>query len=265
MNTNANGKVPFDRAEAYRQAGWSGTLALPARKKKPPPEGFTGNGGGWPGPEDLASWRAQGLENIALRPPPMVIGLDVDCYDGKLGKETFLALCERWGAPQRTWYSTARRDGSGIRWFRVPHEVRDLWPTEAGPGIEIVRFGHRYGVAPPSIHEDTGERYRWVRPDGTDASDGEIPTFGDLAELPARWVEGLTGVQANGKRDPGHVRPGSRAELRENRERASDWFAELEDGEPCSCIGQTAADALAAARREDGNAYDHTRDAVLAL
>lgn len=31
--------APFDRAEAYRTAGWSGTLAFEPRKKFPPPGG----------------------------------------------------------------------------------------------------------------------------------------------------------------------------------------------------------------------------------
>ena len=43
-------KRPFDEAEAYRRVGWSGTIALPARSKAPPPEGYTGADGRWPTP-----------------------------------------------------------------------------------------------------------------------------------------------------------------------------------------------------------------------
>ena len=52
---------------------------------------------------------------------------------------------------------------------------------------------------------------------------------------------------------------------REDRAVGREWIAQLPGGEPCAYVGQLAADAMAAARREDGNAYDHTRDAVMAL
>lgn len=80
--------TPFDRAEEYRQVGWTGTLLLPAGQKGPPPRGFTGADGAMPTPADIAAWRAEHngeRSNIALRLPPVVVGVDVDCYDGKRG------------------------------------------------------------------------------------------------------------------------------------------------------------------------------------
>lgn len=257
--------APLDYAERYRAAGWLGVIAFDARTKWPPPAGFTGYDGRWPTNDDIARWRAEGKENLGNRVPHGVIGLDVDCYNGKPGGKTLRRLCRQLGAPEKTWTSTSRNDGSGIRWYRVPHEIRDDWPTTAGPGIEIIRYAHRYGMMPPSIHPDTGNAYRWVRPDGTDAGDSDIPSPGDLAELPATWVEYLTGVSANGEKKPSHAKPGSRAKQREKRKDAQHWIIGLPGGAPCEFTGKLAADALASARREHGDAYDHTRDAVLAL
>ena len=93
----------------------------------------------------------------------------------------------------------------GILLYRVPSGVDPTaWPTGAGPSIEIIRHAHRYAVVWPSIHPETGQPYRWYRPDGTLADEGEIPGLGDLPELPAAWLVGLTGHGGNG----GHVNPG---------------------------------------------------------
>ena len=113
----------------------------------------------------------------------------------------------------------------------------------------------------PSIHPETGQPYRWYRPDGTLADEGEIPGLGDLPELPAAWLVGLTGHGGNGD----HVKPGSRASRRETDQKAREWITALPAGEPCRYVGKLAADLHGAARREDGNAYDTTRDAVMAL
>ncbi len=255
--------APFDQAEAYRAKGWSGEIALPARAKDPPPDGFTGYEGRFSTPTDWARWRQSGLTNIALRLPPNVVGLDVDAYGGKRGAETLATREAEWGALPPTYVSTSRGvSASGIRLFRLPPGAptgaENGWPTEAGPGIEIIRFAHRYAVVWPSVHPE-GRIYRWRRPDGGDA--GELPGLGDLAELPEAWVAGLTG-HSNGQSGQ---KPGSRASRREDDKQARQWINDLPKGKSCRYAGKLAADALAAARREDGNAYDHTMAAVLAL
>ena len=233
------------------------------RSKFPPPGGFTGYDGRWPTPEDIAGWRSRGFRaegehhdasNIALRLPAVAIGLDVDCYEGKTGADELARLVEQWGPLPPTWKTTSRDDGSGILLYRVPSGVDPTtWPTGAGPSIEIIRHAHRYAVVWPSIHPETGQPYRWHRPDGTLADEGEIPGLGDLAELPAAWLVGLTGHGGNG----GHVKPGSRASRRETDQRAREWIAALPTGEPCAYVGKLAAELHGAARREDGNAIRH--------
>jgi hypothetical protein len=251
--------APFASASAYRAKGWSGTLPLPPGKKSPPPDGFTGYDGRWPTTGEIEAWQSNGhgKGNLGLRLPGAVVGLDIDAYGDKPGGATLAALMRRWGPLPPTWRSTARADDlSGIRLFRVPPDLE--WPTEAGPGIEIIRYAHRYMVVWPSVHPEGGT-YRWIRPDGT-ASLSEIPTL-DLPDLPAAWLAGLTGHGADGD----HVKPGSRAESRERGKQAGPWLASLPKGEPCRYVGRLAADLEAAATRQDGNAYDHTRDTVMAI
>jgi hypothetical protein len=72
-------------------------------------------------------------------------------------------------------------------------------------------------------------------------------------------------VSANGERDPSHTRPGSRGDRHEKERAARAWLRALPTGDPCPYVGRLEADATAAARREEGSAYEGTRDAVLAL
>src|SRR5690606_32377887 len=61
-----------------------------------------------------------------------------------------------------------------------------------GPGIEVIRHGHRYAVAWPSTHPDTGRPYRWITPDGATALT-DIPAPDTLPEPPHAWVAHFTG------------------------------------------------------------------------
>lgn len=191
LDTTAPG--PYGQAAAaYWKAGWKGILPLPARRKKYPPTGFTGATGAFPSYADVYAWTegedAEG--NICLRLTDDIIGIDVDQYDGKTGGDVIASREAKWGDLPPTWRSTSRTDTvSGIRFYRVPPGLR--WPGEVGPGVELVRYAHRYAVVWPSIHPE-GRTYRWVRPDGTPTV-GEIPTPDDLADLPDEWVSGLTG------------------------------------------------------------------------
>ncbi|MCU1615031.1 MAG: hypothetical protein JWO98_2571, partial [Frankiales bacterium] len=182
---------PYAHAwESYRAAGWTGIIPLPPRKKASPPKGVTGPGGIWPSYADCMSW-AEGREgngNIALRLPPGFLGIDIDSYDGKPGFETFIAACKRYGPPPPSWKSSSREGVSGISFYRVPEGL--AWPGEIGPSVETVHTGHRYAVVWPSIHPDTGATYQWTDPDGEPCPP---PDVDQLPELPAAWVQGLTG------------------------------------------------------------------------
>lgn len=179
-----------DTFDAYWRAGWRGILPLPPRKKKSPPAGYTG-GGDDPSYADLFTWAegSEGRGNIALRMPRNVIGLDVDAYGDKIGAVTLSLAEERWGPLPATWRSTSRDDGvSGIRFYRVPEGL--AWPGELGDATEIIQRGHRYAVAPPSIHPDTGATYRWIGPQGVPST--VVPDIDDLPLLPEAWVQGIT-------------------------------------------------------------------------
>ena len=183
-----------DAAPVYRDAGWSGVIPLPYASKRLVLTGWTGHGGAWPSFADVQAWcdsdaADEGGGNIALRLPPDVVGIDVDAYSGKKGAATFAAAVAKWGPLPATWTSTARDDGiSGIQLFRIPEGLR--WPGELGPHVEIIYVGYRYLVVWPSVHPDTGGRYRWIRPDGLTST--VPPTPDDLPKLPPAWVAGIT-------------------------------------------------------------------------
>lgn len=177
-------------AAAYHRAGWS-PLPLPARTKAPVPKGWTGASGATPSGADVHTWTEDHPDgNIALRLPPHVIGIDVDHYDGKPGALVLHQLETQLGALPPTWRTTSRDDGvSGIRLYRIPTGLR--WPGGLGPGIDTIRFDHRYAVAWPSTHPNGGT-YRWYTPDGLVTAAG-IPDPDDLPDLPDAWITHFTG------------------------------------------------------------------------
>jgi len=181
--------TPYAQAAGHLVlAGWW-PLPLPARSKKSPPEGYTGGAGRAPSPDDVNTWlRTQAAGNVAVRLPPDVVGIDVDAYGDKPGADTLAQLEAEHGPLPATVVVTSRHDGaSGIRLFRLPDGVDQATFRTGWPGIEILRHGHRYVVAPPSIHPDTGEPYRCFDP----ASGEVLPTLpakADLPMLPESWA-----------------------------------------------------------------------------
>jgi hypothetical protein len=213
---------PFaDAVGFYRRAGWAGTLPLPERAKSNPPDrlpdgrkfSFTGHDGVDPDDATVAYWAANGQAtgNIALRMLDGVIGLDVDAYDAwrpvrdpatgqvvsrlvhKRGAETLAELEAALGLLPPTWVSSARPAPSGIRLFRVPDGVTIT--ESALPGdIEIVRRGHRYMVAPPSVHPETGTAYGWWFGSSTAPwyAPGRPPSRDEIPWLPGAWAVRLS-------------------------------------------------------------------------
>lgn len=171
-------------ARRYLELGWN---PLPVRGKHLGlPSGFTGREGIDVEERDAERWiEARGDDNICLRMPAGVIGVDVDGYGEKKGRETLSALEGARGELPLTFAAGSREDEvSGIRFFRVPAGTE--LPAIMGPGIEVIQRHHRYAVAWPSVHPDTGRQYRWRRVPGWEEC--APPAAGELPELPAEWL-----------------------------------------------------------------------------
>ena len=180
---------PFrDAAHIYFARGWF-PFPLPPAAKFPPPKGWTGYHAGYPSAADIQAWSDNGVggDNIGLRMAPDQLAIDVDAYGDKLGAKTFAQALARLGPLPPTWSLTSRDDGmSGMQVFRVPPGRQ--WADVLGPGVEIIHWGHRYSVAAPSIHPDTGHRYVWRDPDWNIVAG---PEASDVPALPAAWVNDL--------------------------------------------------------------------------
>lgn len=180
-----------DAAPLYREAGWRGVLPLPPGRKASPPPGFTGNQGLWPTDEEVEEWREGCPDgNVALRVPMGVTGIDVDAHKVAGAVEALEALC---GPLPSTWVSSARQEPSGIYWYRTPLEA--VLMDRPVDGVEVIKFGHRYGVIPPSIHPDLDTPYGWSlgRPGGTrKAMRTAWPQPSGLTEMPEVAVLALS-------------------------------------------------------------------------
>ena len=207
-------------ALTYFTNGWT-PLPLPARSKTPVPTGWTGARGATPSGADIHAWTEDHPHgNIALRLPPHIIGIDVDNYDAKPGGLVLTDLETQLGALPPTWRTTSRDDGvSGIRFYRIPTGLR--WPGGMGPGIDTIRWDHRYALAWPSIHPNGGT-YRWITPDGIVAAT-TIPHPDDLPDLPHAWIEHFTKGEA--ATDQPHAGLDTTA--------ATGWLATRGQGAPC--------------------------------
>jgi P4 family phage/plasmid primase-like protien len=183
--------------EAYDKG--YGVLPLPHGAKFPPPPGLTGAAGRDLSRDEVAAVvAARPDDNIGLRLPRDVIGLDVDDHDGKSGAATIAALEANLGALPLTYYLTARGSTSTSRTllYRVSdstsrtllHRVseRRRWGA-AGADVDTIQHDHRYTVGPGSIHPN-GARYECYGPDGDVA---ELPDVDDLPHLTPAWCEHL--------------------------------------------------------------------------
>ena len=110
-------------AEEYRRHGWAGVLPV-VGKAGNLPDGYTGFDGIDPTKTDVEMWVAKrGADNVCLRMPATVVGIDVDAYGPKRGRETLAKATAKWGMLPDTWRSTARAESdnlSGIYFYRVP-------------------------------------------------------------------------------------------------------------------------------------------------
>lgn len=170
--------------DAYLTAGWDAVLPLPTGQKFPPPKGTTGYGTAAPTIEQMRDWATQTNQNICLRLPNGIIGIDVDAYGDKAGAQTLHDLETTLGALPATWLTTSRNDGvSGIRLFRC--NTRNIYRSTLGDGIDVIRNAHRYAVVWPSVHPE-GRVYQWI--DKTGNVTTTVPDVTDIPELPAVWL-----------------------------------------------------------------------------
>ena len=157
-------------------------IPLPKMKKSPVPPGLTGYAGRNLTRSEIETGDWSG--NMALQLPPGVIGIDVDNYNGKKGAQIIADLEAELGAlPPAPMLHSGRRDGSGIRIFKVP--VDTMLRTAIVGGVEFIQWFHRYAMAPPSLHPE-GRLYGC-----TDSAGEEIdylPPIDELPELPWRWT-----------------------------------------------------------------------------
>lgn len=139
---------------------------------------------------------------IGCRIPPGFILIDVD--PKHRGMDTWLALKAAYGDPPLTRvHASGRGDGGGHLWFRRPEgtlSARGLnrWAREHGTGepagkhswisgIDLLHYGHRYTILPPSPHPLTGKAYQWVEGRGLDVEPASLPLWlaALLVEAPA--------------------------------------------------------------------------------
>lgn len=186
-------------ARAYHAAGWF-PLPLPHAKKWPPPDDTTGTEGRFVSAADVETWcETQPDANVALRLPKNVVGIDLDAYKPEAG-QTYARLCSLLGPLPDTWRSTSRADGtSGIYFFQLP-DARDWVFGDVGPGIETLRWNHRYAVVSPSLSppppKGSGDYYRWYR----GAQEASVPRPSDLPMLPDSWISHLESQVSDRKR-----------------------------------------------------------------
>lgn len=254
-------------AYALGDRGWNPLPVRRGEKHGEMPSGFSGYAGRDVHAADVERWLAQGrgVDNIMLRVPKDVVGIDVDAYGGKPGGATFAALEQKYGPLPATWVVSSRfgdgYDGvSGIRLYRLPDEdVKDVservWRS-GWPGVDAIRWAHRYVAAPPSIHH-TGRTYL-VLDQVTGEITTDMPAVSELPVLPDAWAQAMrkpepeqVGRQQRKRRDTKPAEPGVRA--------VSQWWTE---GEPCGAVeGRLAMgiDAMA------GGRHDAVRDTQTAL
>lgn len=140
----------------------------------------------------------------------------MDQYDAKHGADQLAELEKELGPLPVTITNTSRGADSPSRqhFFLLPENVELV--AKAAPDIDILQHGHRYAVAAPSNHPDTGNPYTWYDSEGAPI-DG-IPDIGDFEMLPDAWLERLRAPEAA-------VHGGFDGEVQE-------WMDSLIQGEP---------------------------------
>ncbi|RTL65866.1 MAG: bifunctional DNA primase/polymerase [Pseudonocardiaceae bacterium] len=188
-----------EHADTYLAAGFT---PIPVKGKLPPVKGVTGTKRSVTA-EDVRWWvyaDHPSYGNLAIR-HEQTVAVDVDeGYGDKDGVSQLAQLVTRHRLPPlpATHSTTARGDDSPSRQYlyRVPAGVVVTAETRLRSkpcaAVELCYRNHRYTVAYPSVHPDTGDVYRWYLPADAGAPPSwgarcEVPHVQALAELPAAW------------------------------------------------------------------------------
>lgn len=262
-----------DAAPLYRNAGWDAPLPLPRGQKFPPPSGFSGHDGAVPTAEQVSAWCAENpTGNLCLRLGETVVGIDVDAYGEKSGAQTLAEAEARWGPLPPTYCSTSRSEDSvsGIRVFRVPPgtylRTGINFPDKKIGDIDLIQHHHRYLVACPSVHPDTGSIYRWYGPDGAELRAGEVPRVEALPDLPEPWVEALSKDAVRSEVFDGSALNRPRLNSVVVDEALYGRLVALEDtGEPDRVVADELDRAIRRLMDPEGSRHDNTRDDVARL
>jgi hypothetical protein len=195
-------------ASDYLENGWQPLPLLNSGKGVVPP-GFTGYNAKPVTQGQVDLWSAEHPESGVALHLTEQIALDVDNYSNDSrglrqgdAAEALRELESDLGALPPTIVVSSRLidsdyDGhSGIRIFRLPAShmglVRErIWKSEAGPGIDVIRFGHRQVVAWPSRHPSRGSFYAVLDQRTGVIYEGPLPPVDTLPELPRAWADYL--------------------------------------------------------------------------
>ena len=142
-----------ETAAEYARRGIAVLALHPARKEPAGEVCPHGNDDATTDTDQVRAWWEHNPDyNIGIRPPPGYIVLDVDPRNG--------GGLDQLGAVPPT--SIAKTGGGGWHlWFHYRGAVRGNLDGDRSSGVDI-KSNSGYLVAPPSIHDVTGNRYRWI-------------------------------------------------------------------------------------------------------
>ena len=110
-------------------------------------------------PELIQKWwdyRPNALIGIPV--PTHMLVIDIDPHNGGSRE----ALEAKAGAiPKTVTAWSGRGDGGHHLYFFRPNDNQTLTKTKLPPGIDLREGGRHYVIAPPSLHPDTHQPYRW--------------------------------------------------------------------------------------------------------
>ena len=165
-----------ETAAEYARRGIAVLALHPARKEPAGEVCPHGNDDATTDTDQVRAWWEHNPDyNIGIRPPPGYIVLDVDPRNG--------GGLDQLGAVPPT--SIAKTGGGGWHlWFHYRGAVRGNLDGDRSSGVDI-KSNSGYLVAPPSIHDVTGNRYRWI-------------STGPIAPLPKLAIPGLSSIPVLG-------------------------------------------------------------------